>query len=78
MNRVKWNTTNANNFFSYVQLLQNGEELPPEANDYQLSGEWKETREFHLGGDLLIIYQTNSRELKLIRIGSHSQLFKKF
>jgi mRNA interferase YafQ len=33
-------------------------------------------KEFHLGGNLLIIYFKATEELTLIRIGIHSQLFK--
>ncbi len=52
--------------------------LPPEANDHPLLGEWKSFREFHLGGDLLLIYKTDleNNQVVLVRIGSHSQLFK--
>ncbi len=77
MNNVKWNTTNTAKFITYLQLLQNDNSLPKEANDHFLSGEWKNTKEFHLGGDLLVIYQIDKQQqiLKLIRIGTHSQLF---
>jgi hypothetical protein len=41
-----------------------------------LKGEYKDCREFHISGDLLIIYFIADETLNLIRIGSHSQLFK--
>jgi len=56
-------------------LLPN-QELPPEARDHSLTGEWSDIREFHIGGDLLVIYIKTDEELILIRIGTHSQLFK--
>ena len=63
-------------YISYLAKLLNRESLPVEARDHTLSGEYKDTREFHISGDLLIIYFTTETELVLIRIGSHSQLFE--
>jgi mRNA interferase YafQ len=56
-------------------LLKNGI-LPPEALDHQLKGEWNDFREFHVSGDLLVIYKVEDKTLYLVRIGTHSQLFK--
>jgi len=41
----------------YVSLLLENKPLPPEAKDHPLIGNWKDFREFHLGGDLLVIYK---------------------
>jgi mRNA interferase YafQ len=62
----------------YLSELAEGNELPIEANDHPLNGEWKTFREFHLGGDMLLIYRIDeeSSQIILVRIGSHSQLFK--
>jgi len=62
----------------WLSELSQGNALPPEANDHDLAGNWKEFREFHLGGDLLIIYRNDpsNNQIILVRIGSHSQLFK--
>jgi len=64
-------------FIKYVNLLQHGEILPPESKDHSLNGYYKDYREFHLGGDMLIIYLLNQEvdEIILARLGSHSQLF---
>ncbi|MGJ0361352.1 type II toxin-antitoxin system mRNA interferase toxin, RelE/StbE family [Aliarcobacter cryaerophilus] len=43
-----------------------------------MSGEWSDTQEFHISGDLLVIYMISESSLQLLRIGTHSQLFKKF
>jgi mRNA interferase YafQ len=40
----------------YISLLLNKEELPQEARDHFLRGEWKDTKEFHISADLLVIY----------------------
>ena len=60
----------------YVAKLLNDEPLPPEAKDHALQGEWSDFRELHLGGDSLLIYQTDERHVYLTRLGSHAQLFK--
>jgi len=63
-------------FLSYLALLLEENKLPKEALDHQLQGDFKEFREFHISGDLLIIYVIEDGYLKLVRIGSHAQLFE--
>ena len=77
---VKMTDTQYGKFIIYIAKLLNNESLPPEAKDHSLLGEWKDCREFHIGGDLVVIYRIIETEevLQLIRIGSHSKLFKKF
>jgi len=60
----------------YVTTLLKEEPLPQEANDHLLKGNWNEFREFHISGDLLVIYKVQNETLCLTRIGTHSQLFK--
>ena len=63
-------------FVYYINALRANETLPPEAKNHALSGNYKDCFEFHLGGDLLIIYiQSGRDESILMRIGTHSQLF---
>lgn len=50
--------------------------LPLETKDHSLQGEWSDFREFHLGGDMLLIYQTDEQQVYLTQLGSHAQLFK--
>ncbi len=76
LNKAQLNPTNSAKLFSYISLLLNNEELPQEARDHFLSGEWKDTKEFHISGDLLVIYMIDDNTLQLLRIGTHSQLFK--
>jgi len=59
----------------FISLLLNDEKLPSEARDHQLIGNWADTNEFHISGDLLIIYRIDDKTLALLRIGTHSQLF---
>ena len=62
-------------YILYLAKLLNYEELPAEAKDHSLTGKYQDTREFHVSGDLILIYFTTETELVLVRIGSHSQLF---
>ena len=59
----------------WLELLNDGP-LPPEAKEHALQGEWRDFRELHLGGDSLLIYQTDAQHVCLTRPGSHAQLFK--
>jgi mRNA interferase YafQ len=63
-------------FVCYICSLLKGEKLPSEARDHKLKGEWQDFREFHLGGDLIVIYKRGKNELILVAIGTHNQLFK--
>ncbi len=63
-------------FIAYLHTLSNQQALPTEAKDHSLSGDWDDFREFHISGDLLVIYQLESGIIKLVRLGTHSQLFK--
>jgi mRNA interferase YafQ len=76
MKKVAMTDAQYQKFILYLSKLLNQEFLPPEALDHSLLGEWKDTREFHISGDLLVIYRVEKNQLQLIRIGTHSQLFK--
>lgn len=56
---------------AYLGLLVQGQTLPEEAKDHALAN----FREFHVSGDVLVIYKATDDELILVRMGSHSQLF---
>ena len=60
----------------YLSLILSAKALPTEARDHELLGEYKGMREFHLGGDMLLIYTVVDDVLYLQRLGTHSQLFK--
>jgi mRNA interferase YafQ len=63
-------------YILYISILLNNNKLPIEAKNHNLTGNLIGYKEFHLSGDLLIIYQIDEKYLKLIRIGTHSELFK--
>lgn len=60
----------------YLSALLKDEALPEESQDHALIGNWEHYREFHLGGDVLVIYKVTDREIILTRMGTHAQLFE--
>jgi len=73
---IKLSDSQFEKFVYYINALREDKKLPSESKDHALSGNYKDCREFHLGGDMLIIYIENSEdEVILMRIGTHSQLF---
>lgn len=76
LKKAQLNPSNSKKLFSYISLLLSRKELPAEAKDHFLAGKYKDTKEFHISGDLLVIYMISNNTLKLLRIGTHSQLFR--
>jgi len=74
--KVKFSDEQYRKYVKYIALLLEGESLPPESKDHPLVGRYKDFREFHLGGDLVVIYRIENNILQLVRIGTHNQLFK--
>ncbi len=73
---IKLSDSQFEKFVYYINALREDKKLPPESKDHALSGNYKDCREFHLGGDMLIIYiESAVDEVILMRIGTHSQLF---
>lgn len=58
-----------------VARLQSGEELENKHRPHPLSGSWSRYMECHIEPDWLLIYQLTETELRLVRTGSHSDLF---
>ena len=73
--KQKFTNQHYGKYILYLGCLISSKSLPPEAKDHQLSGEWRCYREFHISGDLLLIYKIEGKVLYLVRVGSHSQLF---
>ena len=67
-----------------VVTLANDINLPDKYQDHPLTGNWEGHNECHIRPDLLLIYmkigdttnaEDKSGELRLVRLGSHSELF---
>jgi mRNA interferase YafQ len=63
-------------YIKYLSLLLEDKTLPLEARDHTLIGNYSGFKEFHISGDLLVIYYIENDIIQLTRIGTHSQLFK--
>jgi mRNA interferase YafQ len=60
-----------------LEKLVADQELDPQLKDHALAGEMTGYRECHLRPDLLLVYAKaeDPPSLKLMRLGSHSELF---
>ena len=74
--KVKITDTQYVKYLKYIVTLLEENELPSESRDHSLNGEYIGFREFHIGGDLLVIYVIENDILRLTRIGTHAQLFR--
>jgi mRNA interferase YafQ len=62
---------------SVLAALTTDQQLPQANQGHPLSGEWQGYRECHLRPNLLLIYRKSEANiLKLVRLGSHSELFE--
>lgn len=58
-----------------IELLAKKRKLPAKQRDHNLTGNWVNYRECHVGNDVLLIYKVEDDILFLTRFGSHSELF---
>lgn len=63
--------------FKILELLKNEQPIPEENRPYMLKGEYAGYMECHIEGDFLLIwFDPNTDIINLVRLGSHSELFK--
>ena len=74
--KLKMTETLYTKYIKFLSMLLDGKALPLEARDHNLIGNYSGFKEFHVGGDLLVIYFIEDDILRLTRIGTHSQLFR--
>ena len=60
-----------------LELLIDGEPLPAELKDHPLRGNFSGSRDCHIEPDWVLIYAIVGDELRLLRTGTHADLFKK-
>ena len=63
---------------AYIDIVYNllcDVKLEDKYKDHQLKGSMKDFRECHIKPDLLLVYMVEENTLKLVDIGSHSELF---
>lgn len=73
--KIKMSDKHFTRFVQILACLSRPEPLPEDTRDHALTGNWADFRECHISGDLLLIYQVDGETIKLVRLGSHSQLF---
>ena len=61
--------------FFVIHKLFNDIPLPFRFHDHALSGNWSNFRECHIKPDWLLIYKLEPEILRLVRTGSHNDLF---
>ncbi|MBU0561735.1 MAG: type II toxin-antitoxin system YafQ family toxin [Bacteroidetes bacterium] len=59
-----------------ISKIVKREILPQHYNDHALSGKLRDQRDCHVEPDFILLYKIKDDELILIRLGSHSELFK--
>lgn len=59
-----------------ILRLLNNIKLEEKYKNHQLKGKYQGYYDCHILPDLVLIYTRTEIELKLVRIGSHSELFK--
>jgi mRNA interferase YafQ len=71
----QYRNTLDDDLFPLIDRLANDESLEARYCDHPLSGQWKDHRDCHIKPDLLLIYQKPTpKTIRLIRLGSHSEL----
>ena len=72
----KHRTTLGKDLPEILIALANDKPLEPRHFDHNLTGNWINYRECHIKPDLLLIYsKPDADTLRLVRLGSHSELF---
>jgi mRNA interferase YafQ len=71
----RYRTTLDGDLAALLRLLVNDARLPARYRDHALGGEWANYLDCHVKLDLLLIYgKPDDRTLRLVRLGSHSEL----
>ncbi len=63
-------------FKEIIEFLIWQKPLPEKYKDHKLKGDYLGSRECHIEPDWLLIYRVENDYLILIRLGSHSDLFR--
>jgi mRNA interferase YafQ len=59
-----------------LRKLEKGLKLEPHYEDHPLQGNFSPARDCHISPDWILIYALIDDELRLIRTGTHSDLFR--
>lgn len=76
LKRYKYNKTVIDKLEVILGLLANGKSIPEENKPHVLTGNYKGYMECHVESDALLIWwDKDAGVIKLVRFGSHSELF---
>ena len=76
LKRIQNNPKRVEGLKKVLELLQDAKPLPKEYKPHILAGNYKGFMECHIESDLLLIWMDEKKNIiKLIRMGSHSELF---
>ena len=77
LKRYKNQPSKLNKLKVILEMLQKDIPIPPEYRPHLLQGEYKGCMECHIQGDYLLIWFDEENDvIELVRLGSHSELFK--
>ena len=75
--RIRNNPSKVAKLMTVLKLLQDEIEIPEQYSPHMLTGNYAGFMECHIEGDFLLIwfdYETD--QIDLVRLGSHSELFR--
>ena len=76
--RYRHNPEKLNKLKTIIDLLANEESIPSEFHPHILHGNYKGCMECHIENDFLLIWvDENTNIIELVRLGTHSELFKR-
>ena len=74
--RLKKANKNFSELYRILNYLQTGNQIPAKYNPHSLLERLRGCKECHIESDWLLIWKEEPDAIKLIRTGSHSELFK--
>ena len=76
--RYKHKDEKLKKLFKIVEMLRQDKQLPPENEPHMLRGQYKGCMECHIEDDFPLIWiDEMSNTIKLLRLGTHHELFGK-
>ena len=78
LKRIRNNPKKAAELLKVLQMLENEIEIPEKYKPHMLTNDYAGCMECHIQGDFLLIWIDQiSKDIDLVRLGSHSELFGK-
>jgi mRNA interferase YafQ len=75
LKRVAKRDKDPKKLLAVIRKLQSGKKLEKRHKSHPLSGRWTRYMECHIEPDWLLIYELTKTQLRLVRTGSHADLF---